>query len=239
MILTIVVQVLFRIVGYNNAVSVRRIFGSSVGTKLLLGVTGLLLFGYLIIHLLGNLMVFAGQDTFNRYAHALASNPLVVPAEIALLFFFAVHIYKAVVMWTANQRARPVRYEKTAWAGHTSRKSVASTTMIWTGVAILVFVVVHVAHIKYGAWYEIGEPPVRDLYRTEAEVFSSPAWVAAYVVAMILVGFHIRHGFSSAFQSLGASHPIYTKRLIALGTVLAVLIAGGFAVIPVWIYLTR
>jgi succinate dehydrogenase / fumarate reductase cytochrome b subunit len=215
------------------------VFGSSVGTKLLLGVSGLLLFAYLIVHLLGNVMVFAGQETFNFYAHTLASNPLVIPAEIALLIFFAVHVYKATVMWTTNQRARPVGYEKTAWAGHTSRKSVASATMIWTGLAILIFVVIHVAHIKYGAWYEIGEPPVRDLYRTEAEVFSSPVWVAVYVFAMILLGFHIRHGFSSAFQSLGASHPIYTKRLVVLGTVLAVVIAGGFAVIPIWVYLTR
>ena len=219
--------------------SVRRVFGSSVGTKLLLGVSGLLLFGYLIIHLLGNLMIFAGQETFNHYAHVLTSNPLVIPAEIALLIFFVVHIYKAIVMWTGNQRARPVGYEKKAWAGHTSRKSVASTTMIWTGLATMVFVVVHVAHIKYGAWYEIGEPPVRDLYRTEAEIFSSPVWVTVYVIAMVLVGFHLRHGFSSAFQSLGASHPIYTKRLVVLGTVLAVIIAAGFAMIPIWVYLTR
>jgi len=215
------------------------VFGSSVGTKLLIGVTGLLLFGYLIIHLLGNLMVFAGQDTFNHYAHALAGNPLVIPAEIALLALFLVHIYKAVRMWTANQAARPVGYEKKAWAGHTSRKSVSSTTLIWTGLLVLIFVVIHVAHIKYGAWYQIGDPPVRDLYRTEVDVFSSPLWVAVYVVSMILIGLHLRHGISSAFQSLGADHPVYTKRLTLLGTVLAVLIAGGFASIPVWVYLTR
>jgi succinate dehydrogenase / fumarate reductase, cytochrome b subunit len=217
----------------------RRVFSSSVGTKLVLGVTGLLLFAYLVVHLLGNLMVFAGQETFNHYAHALAANPLVVPAEIALLLLFALHIFKAVTMWTGNQRARPVSYRKKSWAGHTSRKSVASTTMLWTGLAILIFVVIHVAHIKYGAWYEIGDPPVRDLYRTEVEVFSSPLWVAAYVVSMVLVGFHLRHGFSSAFQSLGVDHPLYTKRLIVLGTTIAILIAGGFAVIPLWVYLTR
>ena len=214
-------------------------FGSSVGTKLLLGVTGLLLFAYLVIHLIGNLMVFAGQDTFNRYAHALGGNPLVVPAEIALLLLFLVHIYKAVTMWASNRRARPVSYQKKTWAGYTSRKSIASTTMIWTGLAILVFVVIHVAHIKYGAWYEIGEPPVRDLYRTEVDVFSSPVWVVVYVIAMALVGFHLRHGISSAFQSLGASHPVYTKRLVVLGTVVAILIGAGFAIIPIWVYLTR
>ena len=219
--------------------ALRRVFSSSVGTKLLLGVTGLLLLAYLVLHLIGNLMVFVGQDTFNHYAHALAGNPLVIPAELALLALFLVHIFKAITMWTANQAARPVAYEKKVWAGHTSRKSVSSTTMIWTGVVILVFVVIHVAHIKYGAWYEIGDPPVRDLYRTEVEVFSSPIWVAFYVVCMVLVGFHLRHGISSAFQSLGASHPIYTKRLMVLGTLVAIIMAAGFAVIPIWVYLTR
>ena len=113
--------------------SLRRVFSSSVGTKLLMGVTGLLLFGYLLLHLVGNLLVFAGQDTFNHYSHALISNPLVAPAEIALLLLFLLHIYKAVVMWTKNHAARPVRYEQKSWAGYTSRKSVASTTMSWSG----------------------------------------------------------------------------------------------------------
>ena len=219
--------------------SLRRVFSSSVGTKLVIGATGLLLFLYLLLHLAGNLMVFLGQETFNHYAHMLVSNPLVVPAEIALLLIFLVHIYKAVMMWTKNQAARPVRYEQKSWAGYTSRKSLASTTMIWTGLLILAFVIVHVAQIKYGAAYQIGDPPERDLYRTEVEVFSSPLWVAVYVVGMVLIGFHLRHGISSAFQSLGASHPVYTKRLVAAGTVLAILIAGGFAIIPIWVYLTR
>src|SRR3954470_14129614 len=97
--------------------SLRRVFSSSVGTKLLIGATGLLLFAYLILHLVGNLMVFAGEDTFNAYAHMLISNPLVVPAEIALLLLFLLHIYKTVTMWAANQRARTSGYEKKRWAG--------------------------------------------------------------------------------------------------------------------------
>ena len=219
--------------------ALRRVFSSSVGTKLLIGLTGLLLFAYLLLHLAGNLMVFAGAETFNHYAHALAGNPLVVPAEIALLLLFLVHIYKTVTMWTANQRARNVGYEKKSWAGHTSRKSLASTTMIWSGLFTLAFVVVHVAHIKFGAWYDIGDPPIRDLYRTEVEVFSNPVWVAVYVFAMVLIGFHLRHGIASAFQSVGADHPVYTKRLVVLGTVVAILVAGGFAIIPIWVYFTR
>jgi len=219
--------------------SFRRAFSSSVGTKLLIGATGLLLFAYLLLHLAGNLVIFAGQEPFNHYAHVLVSNPLVVPAEIVLALIFLLHIAKTVLMWTKNQAARPVAYEQKAWAGHTSRKSLASTTMIGTGLATLVFVLIHVAQIKYGALYQIGDPPVRDLYRTEVEVFSSPIWVTVYVAGMALIGFHLRHGISSAFQSIGVDHPIYTKRLVVLGTVLAILIAGGFAVIPIWVYLTR
>src|SRR6185436_4943764 len=120
--------------------SFRRVFSSSVGTKLLIGLTGLLLFAYLILHLAGNLIVFAGQDTFNGYSHALISNPLVVPAEIALIGVFVLHIFKAVTMWLRNQAARPAGYAQKTWAGHTSRKSLSSTTMIWTGLVILVFV---------------------------------------------------------------------------------------------------
>jgi succinate dehydrogenase / fumarate reductase cytochrome b subunit len=219
--------------------SFRRVFSSSVGTKLLIGTSGLLLFLYLVLHLVGNLMVFAGQETFNHYAHALISNPLVVPVEIGLLLIFLIHIYKTITNYVRNQRARNIAYEKKSWAGHTSRKSIASTTMIWTGLITLVFVIIHVAQIKYGAWYEIGDPPVRDLYRTEVEVFSSPLWVAIYVVCMVLIGFHLRHGISSGFQSLGADHPVYTKRLVVFGTVLAILIGGGFAAIPLWVYFTR
>jgi succinate dehydrogenase / fumarate reductase, cytochrome b subunit len=219
--------------------SFRRVFSSSVGTKLLIGLTGLLLFAYLLLHLAGNLIVFAGQDTFNGYSHVLISNPLVVPVEIALLLVFALHVYKTVAMWLGNQSARPVGYEKKAWAGHTSRKSVSSTTMIWTGLVTFFFVAVHLKQFKFGPWYEIGDPPVRDLYRMEVEVFTSPLWVGFYVLCAVLVGFHLRHGISSAFQSLGADHPIYTKRLVLLGTILAVLIGAGFALIPIWVYLTR
>jgi succinate dehydrogenase / fumarate reductase cytochrome b subunit len=219
--------------------SVRRVFSSSVGTKLLIGVTGLLLFAYLLLHLAGNLLVFAGRDTFNEYSHTLISNPLTVPVEIGLLLVFLLHVYKTVTMWFANQRARPVGYEKKSWAGYKSRKSVASTTMIWTGLVTLLFVGIHLAQMKYGAWYRIGNPAIRDLYRTEVEVFASPLWVGVYVVCMILIGLHLRHGISSAFQSVGADHPVYTRRLVVIGTLLAILIGGGFAVIPLYVYFTR
>ena len=215
--------------------SFRRVFSSTVGTKLLIGITGLLLFVYLLLHLAGNLLVFAGQDTFNAYSHALISNPLIVPVEIGLLLIFLIHVYKAITNYVRNQRARPTRYQKKEWAEYTSRKSLSSSTMIWTGLVILVFIM----GFLFWAALAPGDPPIRDLYRTEIGVFSAPLWVAIYVVCVILVGFHLRHGISSAFQSLGASHPVYTRRIVVWGTVLAIIIGGGFAIIPVWVYLTR
>jgi len=217
----------------------RRVFSSSVGTKLLMGITGLLLFLYLLLHLAGNAIIFAGRDSFNAYSHLLISNPLIVPVEIGLLLIFLLHIYKAVTNYVHNQRARPVGYKKKEWAHYTSRKSVSSTTMIWTGLVIVLFVIIHVSQFKYGAYYEVGQPPIRDLYRTEVDVFRMPVWVVFYVVCVLLVGLHLRHGISSAFQSVGASHPVYTKRIVIWGTVLAIIIGVGFAVIPVWVYFAR
>jgi succinate dehydrogenase cytochrome b subunit len=220
--------------------NLRRVFRSSVGTKLLIGLTGLALFAYLILHLAGNAIIFFGAEPFNRYSHALISNPLIVPIEIGLLLIFLLHIYKTVTMWTSNQTARPVRYQMKRPAGHTSRKSLASSTMIVTGLVTVLFVLIHVKQFKYGAWYATAsDATVRDLYRTEVEVFQRPFWVMFYVVCTLLVGLHLRHGISSGFQSIGLDHPLYTRRLVAWGIVGAAVIGGGLAVIPIWVYLTH
>jgi len=220
--------------------TLRRVFSSSVGTKLLIGATGLALFAYLVLHLFGNALIFAGPDTFNEYSHALVANPLIVPVEIGLAAIFLLHVYKAVVNFFGNQAARPVRYAKSAYAGHTSRKSVASSTMIWSGLLVLVFVVVHVKQFRFGSWYETAGPaPIRDLARTEFELFSQPLWVAFYVAGTLLAGLHLRHGIASGFQSIGIDHPVYTRRLTTAGIVSAIVIAGGLACIPIWVFLSR
>jgi succinate dehydrogenase / fumarate reductase, cytochrome b subunit len=217
-----------------------RVFSSSVGTKLLIGLTGLALFAYLVLHLAGNAMIFLGRETFNKYSHFLISNPLIVPVEIGLLLIFLLHVYKAITMWIGNKAARPVGYQKKAWAGHASRKSLASSTMIASGVITLLFVLVHVKQFKYGTFYlAAGTDKVRDLYRTEIEVFQHPLWVAFYVLCTLVVGLHLRHGISSAFQSLGLEHPRYTRRIVGLGILLAIVIGGGLAMIPVWVYLSH
>ena len=213
-----------------------RVFSSSVGTKLLVGITGLALFLYLITHIAGNALVFFGPTTFNQYAHTLTSNPLIPVIEIGLLLIFLVHVYKTVTMYLGNQQARPVSYARKKSPGRPSRKTFASSTMIFSGLWLLIFIVIHVRAFKYGAEYEAAGG-VRDLYRLEMENFRSPLAVAFYVLSMLVVGSHLWHGASSAVQSLGMVHARWTPRVLILGKLLAVLIAGAFIVIAVWAYM--
>ncbi|TAK17450.1 MAG: succinate dehydrogenase cytochrome b subunit [Acidobacteria bacterium] len=213
-----------------------RMLGSSVGNKLLLGLTGLALFGFLLFHLFGNLLGFLGPEIYNEHAHALISNPLIIPAEFGILAIFLTHIYKAVVNYWKNRAARPVAYGVKKWAGGPSRKSVGSTTMIWTGLSVLIFVAIHLKLFKYGPVYFEAGTGVRDLYRLLIDDFRRPGIVAGYVLAMFLLGLHLRHGISSSIQSLGLMPESWTARILRAGIVLAILIAGLFAVIPVAVY---
>ena len=210
-----------------------RVFSSSVGTKILIGVTGLALFLYLVVHIAGNLMVFFGPAAFNKYAYTLEGNPLLPIVEIGLLLIFVMHVYKTVRMYLDNQQTRPVRYVKKKFAGPPSRKTLASSTMIFSGLWLLIFIIIHVKAFRYGTEYQWAAGG-RDLYRLEMENFRSPLVVAFYVVSMVIVGSHLWHGVSSAFQSLGADQPRWTPRVAVFGKVMAVLIAGGFIVIALW-----
>ena len=224
----------------SSATPARSFIASSLGTKVLMGVTGILLFVYLILHIAGNALVFFGPEVFNTYSHTLINSPLVIPIEVGLAAIFTIHVYKAVTNFIANRRARPVGYYKTAWTGKPSRKGIASTTMILSGLVIFLFVAIHLRQFRFGAEYLVQEAApgahMRDLYRLEMEVFSNPVNVAFYVFCMIVVGSHLWHGFGSAFESLGADHPRYTPWLMRLGQVLTVIIAGGFIFIPIWAF---
>jgi succinate dehydrogenase / fumarate reductase cytochrome b subunit len=217
----------------------RDVFSSSVGTKILIGVTGLALFIYLIIHIGGNLLIFFGPEVFNRYAYLMETqNPLLPIVEIALLVVFLIHVYKTVGMFLGNQTARPVKYARKKYAGKPSRKTLASSTMIVSGLWLLAFIVIHVKAFRFSPEYD-WPAGGRDLYRQEVETLSNPLMVAFYVMSMVVVGSHLWHGISSGFQSLGADHPTWTPRLLVAGKVFAVAIAGGFMIIAVWVYLQQ
>jgi succinate dehydrogenase / fumarate reductase, cytochrome b subunit len=214
-------------------------FSSSVGTKVLIGITGFALFLYLVIHIAGNLLVFFGPAVFNQYAYMMEErNPLLPVIELLLLAVFLVHIYKTVRMFLSNQSARPVRYAQKKPAGRPSRKSLASSTMIVSGVWLLAFLIVHVKAFRFSPTYPWGDGG-RDLFRQEMENLSNPFVAGFYVLSMIVVGSHLWHGISSALQSLGLDHPRWTPRVLMAGKVFAVAIAGAFIVIAVWVYLRQ
>ena len=217
--------------------SPRALWSSSVGSKVLIALSGLSLVGFLILHLVGNLLVFVSADRFNEYGDKLIHNPLLIPAELGLAALFLLHVGKTVALVMGGRESRPVGYAKKRRAGHTSRKSWASTTMIVSGTFLFVFVLLHLLTFKYGPHYDsLTHPGTRDLYRLMVEVFTRPGWVAFYIVGMVIIGFHLWHGVSSAFQSVGVDAPGLTAKIRMAGWVLAVLVAVGFLSIPVWIY---
>jgi len=215
--------------------SLARFLATSIGRKMLMAATGLLLLAFLVFHLAGNLLIFAGAESFNEHSHELISNPLVYFAEIGLLVLFVAHFVSGIQVYRAGRAARPESYAVKHWAGQTSHKSWASTTMIVSGLVVLVFVPLHLWLFKYGTLYASAtHPEVRDLYRLVIEEFRKPGYVAWYSFAMVVIGFHLWHGFASAFESLGMR---YRKALRRFGQVLAVLIAAGFLSIPIAVYL--
>ncbi|MCK5127132.1 MAG: succinate dehydrogenase cytochrome b subunit [candidate division Zixibacteria bacterium] len=218
---------------------------SSVGKKLLNAVSGLTLLGFILAHLIGNLTLLTGNsDAFNAYGHFLIhkTGVLLYVFEYGLIVFFLLHIITAVSVWWDQQVARPTSYKKTASGGDTSKKTLSSTTMIYTGALILVFAIMHLITFKYGPAEAQGYTTIvdgvemRDLYRLSIEVFLKPGYLIWYIIANALLGLHIRHGFWSAFQSLGLNHPRCTPILYKLGIVVALIMGFGFVVIPAYIY---
>jgi succinate dehydrogenase / fumarate reductase cytochrome b subunit len=212
-------------------------FSTTVGSKILIGLTGLLLFGFLITHLAGNLTLLGGGTAFNDYTYKLESTkPLLYVAEAGLLLLFLLHVYKTVTGYARNRAARPAGYATKRWAGHTSRKSVSSSTMIVSGILLFVFVIVHLKTFKFGPYYVEAATGHRDLFRVVVEAYQNPLVVAFYLVSMLVVGLHLNHGISSASQSLGLANRRVGPAIVTAGRVLALLIAGGFAVLPIYIY---
>ncbi len=215
---------------------------SSVAKKFLNAVTGIGLGLFVIVHLSENLLLLTGNpDDYNRWAHFLFSfGPLLTLAELGLAAFFLVHIGSALMVYWDKLKARPQGYSVYRSAGWTSRQTLSSQTMIYTGLVLLAFVIWHVITFRFGPYYTvvIDGVEMRDLHKLVVEVFSNPINVALYVAVMVFLGFHLRHGFWSALQSLGAYHPRWTPVWYTGGAVVALALALGFIVIPVWVYIS-
>ncbi len=214
---------------------------STVGRKILNGLTGLLLCIYILVHMAANTLIICNPTAFNLYAHFLMSlGALLIVIEILLLAVFVLHALTAITVWWSKQKARPDKYKKVTGAGGTRRKPFSSITMIYGGVIMIVFLVWHVATMKYGshAVFVHNGKEMIDLYHTVVEQFTQGWVVIFYEIVMITVGFHLWHGFWSAFQSLGMNHPKYTPIINAVGYVFAIVIAAGFLAVPPYIYFT-
>ena len=220
-------------------------YWSTVGKKVFMALTGLAMVGFLVEHLVGNLLLLlAASEPYNTYAHAILSlGWLLVPAELLLIAFLLVHMLAGIQVTLSKRRARPQAYRVLKSAGAPSRKTLASSTMIISGLVLFVFLAVHLYTFKYGPGIaqgyvaEVGGETARDLYRLVQEKFQSPLYVLGYSLVMILLGLHLRHGFWSAFQSLGAAHPRYSGLISTLGVLVSILLGAGFLIIPAWMYM--
>lgn len=212
---------------------------SSVGKKVITGLTGLALFGFVIVHLIGNLTLFIGPDAFNGYAHFLETAMhgwLIYVFEAGLILIFLFHMISAItVAWADKRAARSTGYKTMKNAGGKSRKTLSSVSMIYTGILLIIYVVGHVYLFKYGNHDILGDG-VKNLYKTVVTGFKNPAFTIFTVVVMVMLGLHLRHGFWSAFQSLGWANDKYLPILEKLALLFAILLAVGFIVIPIILF---
>jgi len=217
---------------------------SSLTRKYLMALSGLGLVGFVVTHLLGNLTLYLpNPEIFNTYAHKLESmGALLWVAEVGLLGIFLLHIAMAFWIQKNKKEARPVTYASLESKGGPTKATLGSRNMIITGTVLLVFLVLHIKHFKFGPSIadgyvaQSGEHQVRDIHRVVLESFKNPAYSLFYMGVMALLGLHLRHGFWSAFQSLGVLSGKYSKVVYCAGFFIAFLLAAGFFFIPVWLY---
>ena len=201
----------------------------SILTKIFMAVTGVMLVLFLFMHLGCNLLLFQKPDHYNTVAHFLATNPLVVPAEIALAIAFAVHTWAAIKVWLENRAARPVAYA--VKQPSTGESTFSSRTMIWTGLVILIFLVIHIHQFKYGE--KTGPNGMWELVVGE---FEKPAVAIFYIFCLVLLGFHLAHAIGSAFQSMGLRNSRGRPRLYGLSAVIGWAVAVGFLSLPLFFF---
>jgi succinate dehydrogenase / fumarate reductase cytochrome b subunit len=206
-----------------------RFYETTVFKKAIMASTGLVLFGFVIGHMIGNLQIFEGREKLDAYGQLLHSMPaLLWTVRIVLLTCVTLHILTTVQLALLKKTARPVSYVKK----DNSHSSYASRTMYWSGPIILVFIIYHILHFTIG----IIQPDVYQfgaVYDNVVYGFRNYAISGFYILAMILLCTHIYHGAWSMFQSLGISHPTYTPLLRKFAALMAILIAIGNISIPV------
>jgi succinate dehydrogenase / fumarate reductase cytochrome b subunit len=211
------------------------IITSSLSKKLVMALAGLFLILFLPVHLGINLLLLQNSpEPFNKAAHFMATFPLVKIMEIILLFLILVHVSWGIYLQIKNWMARPVGYVSV----NRSETSFFSRFMIWTGLSILIFLVLHFFNFYFVKLGLVPGDP-EDFYTMVHNLFKIPAYNYIYLTCFILLGLHLFHAFSSAFQTLGLNHRIWTPVVKTAALVYAILIPAGFGYIAVTLWFFR
>jgi len=214
-----------------------KFLNSSIGKKFMMAVTGSFLLIFLIVHLVGNITLFFGPGAFNGYVSALdVVKPLIRVIEVVLLAAFLIHIFNGLKLWLENKRARGVTYKVN---GSSENSTIFSRTMAVTGSIILIFLVSHLATFfwRFNVHDPMGLATHHQYYDVVVYFFSMWWYAILYVIAMIFLGYHLNHGFQSAFQTFGWNHNRYFPVIKKLGTIYAIIMALGFASMPIYFLL--
>jgi len=205
-----------------------RAFGSSIGKKLLMAITGLSFIGFLGAHLAGNLTLYKGGAAFNTYAEKLhALGPILTVFEFGLLALALIHVTTGIILFVQNLKARSVPYELDRPAGG---RTLSSVTMPYTGFIILAFVIFHLITISFA------DKSQRTIFEIVSSAFASPVYMVVYVFVMVVVTLHVQHGFWSAFQTMGANHPKYMPAIMALSIIFSLIFGFGFGILPIYLW---
>ncbi|MBK8944196.1 MAG: succinate dehydrogenase cytochrome b subunit [Ignavibacteriae bacterium] len=209
---------------------------SSIGKKIIMAITGLSLLFFLVVHLINNLLLFAGPEIFNSNVEQLESiKPLIRIVEIILLAIFVLHIYNALKLYFENKKAKPHKY---AIDASSQNSTFYSRYMTVSGIIILVFLIIHLATFWRTFNFEAHQLNVEfPFYVIVQEAFANPIISIFYFIVMIFLGIHLNHAFQSAFQTFGLRHTKFTSMVERLGTFIAIVITIGFASIPVFFYI--
>ena len=222
---------------------------SSIGKKILTGITGLGLVTFIVVHMMGNLVFFVSADAYNHYAYTLEQlAPLVWIVEGLLLMGIIVHAVLGVQIYLNKRQARTIQYDTYHSTGEPSHQTLSARTMIWTGGVLAAFIVWHLLTFKFGPHYliegntqgiqnAVAMGPTRDLARLVIEAFRQPLYTFSYTGFLTILGFHLRHGIWSAFQSLGLLNKGSSVWITTVSGVGAIALSLGFLVLPWAIYL--
>jgi len=211
-----------------------RLFHTSIGQKIMMALTGLLLLAFLTGHMLGNLKVFQGPQALNDYAAWLQGHPFLWVFRVSMLAIFGLHVYAAARLARANRAARPARYSHEA----TVQVGLPARFMLLSGVLVLSFLIFHLLHLTVGVvdpetsqvLDTSGEP---DVYARVVLGFRQPWIAASYLTALALLGLHLNHAVKSLFQTLGVNHENYQALVDFFAPALTVILVTGFASVPV------